>query len=161
MSASIAIRMLVTTLRENDEAIQRGFGRADDDMICASGGVSDGVCGFFRAGRLSFERDRAGRHDHAAGAVKRPVLQFEPEQPLAFEGAGQREFGGLLRREAEPRIIRLIAKQDDRAMAAFDQRQAQERAFFNANELQHRNQVIQQLAMGVRPMPHDRDGRRA
>ena len=50
---------------------------------------------------------------------------------------------------------------DPRAMAAFDQRQAQERAFFNANELQHRNQVIQQLAMGVRPMPHDRDGRRA
>ncbi len=60
----------------------------------------------------------AGWHDHAPGAVERALAQFEAEQAVALERAGQRQFAGLAAREAEAGVVGRVAEQDHRAMAA-------------------------------------------
>ena len=51
-----------------------------------------------RSGRVRHELRRlqgSGRRDHAPGAVERALAQFEPEQAVALERAGQRQLAGL------------------------------------------------------------------
>ena len=59
----------------------------------------------------------AGRNDHAPCVVEPAFDQFEAEQALALERARQRQFAGPGTGEAEARVIRRVAEQNDRAMA--------------------------------------------
>ena len=122
MTASITIRTVVMMLRANGGPIRRRSGRADNDTVGASGGVGDEASRFPSANSPRFQRRRAGRYDHAPGAVERAVLQFAAEQPLALEAAWQNEVGSLRCGEAEAGVVGRIAQKDDRAMAALNRR---------------------------------------
>ena len=60
----------------------------------------------------------ARRYDQARGAFKRSLAQFDSEQSVAFEGAGQEKAASFERREAEACVIRRIAAQDHGAIIA-------------------------------------------
>lgn len=62
--------------------------------------------------------EQSGWHDHARSAVERAVDEFEAEQALALERAGQHQLRGLLRRKAEAGVIGRVAEQQHGAVAA-------------------------------------------
>ena len=79
MTASITIRTVVMMRRANEGPIRRRSDRADNMMFGSSGGVRDKSRGFLSANSPRFQRSRAGRYDHAPGAVERTLLEFEAE----------------------------------------------------------------------------------
>src|SRR5665213_1101634 len=83
-----------------------------------SGGAWHEPRGLPAARSPDFWRHGTVGRDHAPGAVERAFAQFEAEQPIAFEWARQRQLAGPGRREAEAGIIRRVAEQNHRAMAA-------------------------------------------
>lgn len=64
-----------------------------------------------------FRNPSACRYDQARSAFKRSLAQFDSEQPVALERAGQEKVASFECRETEARVIRRIAKQDHGAMA--------------------------------------------
>src|SRR5262249_4412906 len=67
--------------------------------------------------RIGLRRRAAGRTDEAARAVERAAREFAGEQPVPLVRSGQPQIAGLLSREAEARIIRSIADQQDGCVA--------------------------------------------
>src|SRR6476469_5205446 len=68
--------------------------------------------------RLALRHCPSRGHDHPGRAVKRARTQFESEQALRLERAGQPQRAGFDGREAEAAVIGRIAQQQHRAMAA-------------------------------------------
>jgi hypothetical protein len=64
-----------------------------------------------------FQNPSACRYDQARSAIKRSFAQFDSEQPVALERAGQEKVASFERRETEARVIPPIAEQDHGAMA--------------------------------------------
>jgi hypothetical protein len=79
-------RMVVTALRRRGGAASRGVGRRSG-MVVPSG--RENGLQRLRARHLGLRHGSAGRHDHAPGAVKRALGQFEAEQAVALERVRQ------------------------------------------------------------------------
>src|SRR5882757_7425780 len=105
-------RIVVMRLRTLERTASAGSGRL---VMARSRGVRHGPQRFGRTCCLGFQH-RCARRDHSPGAVERALAQLKAEQAVALERPRQREFAGLVGREAEAGVIGHVAKQDHRAM---------------------------------------------
>jgi hypothetical protein len=64
----------------------------------------------------AFNRLASGRDDHAGGAVEPAFDEFDRQETVALDRAGQGERAGLCRREAEAGVVGRIADEHDRAV---------------------------------------------